>query len=271
MRPRSHARQAFTLIEMSIVLLIIGLIVGGIFTGQELYRISQVNSVATDMSRFRVAFDGFKLKYSAIPGDMKNATHYFGSGASCPLGGGTGTQTCNGDGNGRVGFANGPESLRAWQHLAAAGFIPNPATGYYTGVPGPLGFTLSGFGDHRIGTNAPASRIKNVGYALFYINTVLGGAGDPTYFAGLYGNALMVGGQLNGSEPATPAFTPAEAKSLDDKFDDGKPGMGRIVSRVGAASPNCNNATTSNNSATATYTLSYSGKACFLYMMRMTE
>ncbi len=270
--------RGFTLLEMSMVLLVISLIIGGIFAGQELLRASQLNSIVVDLNYFHAAVDGFKIKYRSLPGDMSDATHYFGTtSAGCPNGAGVGNATCNGNGDGRIGTAGGTgiagETLRVWQHLAAAGLIPNAKNGYYTGVPGPLAFTVAGVGDHRIGTNAPSSKIKGVGYGAFYLGNFTSG-NNGTYFLGNYGNAILVGGQLDGYEPANPVFTPAEAKSIDDKIDDGMPGLGVIMTRIGTAAafaPNCNTGTVSTDNKTATYLLSYNSPACALYYLRAIE
>ena len=96
---KNRPQQGFSLIELSIVLVIIGLLTGGILTGQSLIRASEVRSVATEVAKYRTAVMSFRDQYKALPGDMKNATTFWGSmtncGAASPSG--TGTQTCNGN------------------------------------------------------------------------------------------------------------------------------------------------------------------------------
>ncbi len=267
----ASARQGFTLIELSMVLLIIGLIVGGIFAGQELYRLSQINSVATDLARLRTGIDAFKLKFRAIPGDMPDATHYFGTASGgCPNGTGTGTQTCDGNGDGYVGNGNAYENFRFWQHLAAAGLIANPSGGYFSGLPGASSYSLSTNGDHRVGVNCPNSRVKKLGYAVFYTPKISFGANHPLLYGGTYNNAMVVGGENPGYETSNGVFTAAEAASLDRKFDDGKPGMGRMVTRNGTVAPNCSTGTTT-TSTTATYNTTNTDKACIFYFRQATD
>lgn len=259
---RKNANQTgFTLVELSIVLVIIGLLIGGILGGQELIRASELNSIATDIEKYKVAVNAFKLKYNALPGDIRNATAYWGtSSGGCPSGTGTGTQTCNGDGNGRVDFgatATWFEPLRFWQHLSNSGIIP----GNYTGTAGALAYTLCGYGDHRLGTNSPLSKVSNTGYAAVYLGAY---SGLAYMFDGDYGNSFIYAAQTDGCEPVTSALSPIDASSIDTKIDDGKPGMGLWLTRTGGT---CNNGTNSTG-FTATYTLTTSSASCFFYVRK---
>ena len=99
--------HAFSLVELSIVLVILGLLVGGILGGQSLIRAAELRSVAVDKDKFTTAINAFRVKYSAIPGDMTNATDYWGTfstdNITCAYDLHPGTQTCNGNGNAKVG------------------------------------------------------------------------------------------------------------------------------------------------------------------------
>src|SRR5262249_34097963 len=77
-------REGFTLIELSIVLVIIGLIVGGILVGRDMIRQAGLRSVLTDIEQFKTAITAFEVKYDCLPGDCPNATTFFGAVDSVP-------------------------------------------------------------------------------------------------------------------------------------------------------------------------------------------
>jgi prepilin-type N-terminal cleavage/methylation domain-containing protein len=132
----THAqRNGFTLIELSIVLVIIGLIVGAILVGRDLVAAAQYRRAVSDLENLKTSIATFKNKYNCLPGDCANATAFF----SCaddyttPWSG----NYCNGDGDGLYD-SDGTSSnatyegtLRIWEQLSDAGL---PFLGTYTGV-----------------------------------------------------------------------------------------------------------------------------------------
>jgi prepilin-type N-terminal cleavage/methylation domain-containing protein len=100
----------FTLIELAIVLMVIGLIAGAIFKGQDLLESARVRSVLNDVNRFRLAINMYQETYGALPGDDTKASIHFG--ASIPNG--------NGD-----GIIRDQEKTYFWQHLNKAGQLSN--------------------------------------------------------------------------------------------------------------------------------------------------
>jgi prepilin-type N-terminal cleavage/methylation domain-containing protein len=265
-------KQGFTLVEVSIVLVVIGLIVGGVIAGRSMIRQSQVMSVTTDVRSYISAVQTFLQKYNALPGDMATATNYWGyaGGAaadttyngvtlnystSCYSSVGTGTKTCNGNGNGQIAdgvtlatpsYTYADEEFRAWQHLANAGLIQ----GSFTGAAGSVSVL-----DGIPGTNLPASRLDNAGYSIGWIGVQSGAA---LYYDGSYGHIIGVSGR-NASLGAAiaPILSVSETISLDVKFDDGLPGTGNLTVNKPAMLPNCSvNATTwssTSSSAPACY------------------
>ncbi|MFM9890490.1 MAG: type II secretion system protein, partial [Rickettsiales bacterium] len=91
-------RYGFSLVELSIVLVILGLLTGGILSGQSLIRAAELRSVSTEYNRYVTAVQTFRDKYFALPGDMTNAQSFWGSSANCPgtsAQGNTDGKTCN--------------------------------------------------------------------------------------------------------------------------------------------------------------------------------
>lgn len=67
---RSHCKLAFTLIELSIVLVIIGLIVGGVLVGRDLISAAAVRAQISQIEKYQQAVNTFRGKYGYLPGDI---------------------------------------------------------------------------------------------------------------------------------------------------------------------------------------------------------
>jgi prepilin-type N-terminal cleavage/methylation domain-containing protein len=117
MRPR--VVSGFTLLEIAVVLLVLGLLVAGVMKGQELFAAARVRSVIQQHDGVKTAYFGFLDRFKAPPGDYANATASFtGVSTACGVAGNPG----NGNGNWRIQTIDG-ETLLAWEHLAKAGFL----------------------------------------------------------------------------------------------------------------------------------------------------
>src|SRR2546422_1386017 len=68
-----NTQQGFTLVEIAIVLVIIGLLLGGILKGQEMITQAKIKNVIADFSGVSAAYHGYQDRYRAIPGDDPNA------------------------------------------------------------------------------------------------------------------------------------------------------------------------------------------------------
>lgn len=109
--------KGFTLIEIAIVLVIIGLLLGGVLRGQELITGARVRNLISQQEGIKAAFFGFQDRYQALPGDYASASTNIDCGA---------TPCASGDGNGRIDAPNAGgahEELVVWNHLSAAGFL----------------------------------------------------------------------------------------------------------------------------------------------------
>lgn len=117
-------QSGFTLVEIAIVLVIIGLLLGGILKGQELINSARVRNLADQNSGIQAAYYGFIDRYRQVPGDMtpQNAcdaiglSNFPGPPASCAA-------VPGGDGNGSLNVEDFGEASAAWNHLAASNFI----------------------------------------------------------------------------------------------------------------------------------------------------
>ena len=114
MTTRQNTQQGFTLVEIAIVLVIIGLLLGGILKGQEMITQAKIKNVIADFSGVSAAYNGYQDRYRALPGDDKNATARWG-GAQ-----GDGSGVVNGTYNSTTADV---ESRLWWDHLRKAGFI----------------------------------------------------------------------------------------------------------------------------------------------------
>ena len=120
-------QQGFTLIEIAIVLVIIGLLLGGVLKGQELITGARVRNIIQQQDGVKAAYFGFLDRYRALPGDYAQATG--------TIQGVTVVAACNngnGDGDGQIEAA-GNENILAWEHLSRAQFI----NGSYTCAAAP--------------------------------------------------------------------------------------------------------------------------------------
>jgi type II secretory pathway pseudopilin PulG len=75
-------KSAFTLIELSILLLIIGLIIGGITAGSSLIKQSQVRAVISEFNNIQSSIKTFRIQFNALPGDFASAGQFWAS-ATC--------------------------------------------------------------------------------------------------------------------------------------------------------------------------------------------
>src|SRR6266852_226786 len=79
-----RAERGFTLIELSIVLVIIGLIVGGILVGQDLIKAAQLRATITQLERYDATVNTFRTKFNGLPGDLLNGTNFFAAATDVP-------------------------------------------------------------------------------------------------------------------------------------------------------------------------------------------
>lgn len=227
-------------------------------------RAAELRGVTTEYEKYVAAVNLFKEKYLGLPGDLKNATAFWGAAhatpATCVTTVGTDMQTCNGDGDGYIEFATAAnrrgENYMFWQHLANAGLIEGKFSGF-TGA--------GGFNHAIINSNVPESRIGGVGWTQMWFISSLS---VPQFFDGTYGNFLSVGREFPAWETVRSAFTPLEAKNVDSKIDDGMPATGSMIVRrsidVDTCAINSGGVVPASSDMAAVYNLSLQTAACGL-------
>ena len=125
-------QSGFTLIEIAIVLVIIGLLLGGVLKGQELINSAKVKNLATDFRNIPVFIYGYQDKFKSLPGDDAGVcAHLGGCPASVPPGPAVLATTPGTVGNGLIegawdSYTKTDESYLFWQHVRLAGLTSGP-------------------------------------------------------------------------------------------------------------------------------------------------
>lgn len=197
------AQSGFTLIEIAIVLVIVGLLLGGVLQGQQLIENSRVRAAVNDFRGVPAAAFSYMDRYTRFPGDDGDLTRLKARGGAFATITAAGDNSGALDGAANITFAPTGEVLAFWQHLRASGFIPgDPATIGSQALPqNPFGGLT--------GVNSSAIQGMPAGVNKLCMNNVSGSA----------------------------------ALALDGRLDDGTPNTGNFRGQTGAAASNTNNVT----------------------------
>lgn len=223
-----NKKSGFTLVELAIVLVIIGLIVGGVLAGADLIKAATIRNSQNQLAAINTNATAFQAKYSALPGDMRADV----AAAAFPTAPNTAVATFNGngagsrDGNGLIEPSAAGlfpvESIAFWTDLTAAGLLAQGSTATTTALTG------------------PSAAISAANQGTFTHTLKLRGTAGAIVAAGSPGNAIYAGqnhfviGEWIGTTTAgvvtlNPAMTPLEARAFDEKFDDAAPLTGVVT------------------------------------------
>lgn len=123
-------REGFSLMELSVVLLVIGVIAGGILMGEGFISAARLRALTAEVNTLKAGINEFEEIYLGLPGDLRNAANYF-DGAS------------NGDGNRQIAAEASNEAFAAVDHLNRAKLVDGKYTGLWGGGFSPGGNVIS--------------------------------------------------------------------------------------------------------------------------------
>lgn len=206
------ANAGLSLVELAIVMVAVGLMIGGVLKGMELVQNARINSTIKEVQSVKSAVGAFRDKYMALPGDFFEADTVL---PDC-----TAANFClNGDEDGWVGMGSGdglssivsdqPETVQFWKHLAVTDMI--------TGID-----TSADWQNPELGVTHPRAAIGG-GYEFFY---------DPNLFRRWPTNVLRLNQVIitPGVDRTTiGAVSPHVAAQIDRKMDDGNSRSGNLI------------------------------------------
>ncbi|WP_020166924.1 MULTISPECIES: prepilin-type N-terminal cleavage/methylation domain-containing protein [Methylotenera] len=196
-----NKQTGFTLIELAIVLVIIGLLLGGVLRGQELINSAKAKNITADLKNVQIFIYGYQDKFRAIPGDDANVAVHINGGTAA----GSPAATLN---NAQINGAWNSttptdESFLFWQHVRLAGFATGPTA-----------------------VNDPAYLPRNAESGRFGVQSLPG-------FATIVDAAPMTGSYVTCTENIAGRLV----KQIDANLDDGNTATGSLRAVAVAGQP----------------------------------
>lgn len=216
----SSKKSAFSLIELSIVLIIIGLLIAGITGGASLIKSSELRSIMGEARGYAVSVNSFFTQYDQYPGDanVNVGSNSIGAG--------------KGDRDNKIEFLNDAstkvaEGIDAWFDLKDIGAIDLQLTLLTpTTMASPAALTM--------GAGAPGSKIKGAGWVFDYNTTSLQNVvvltGNTDAYVAITAFTMVNGNVSTGEGNASKEIiTAGDALAIDSKIDDGKANTGNVA------------------------------------------
>jgi len=242
----SNKSRGFTLIEISIALVIIGLTIGGIIVGQDLINSAAIRAQITQIDKYQAAVGAFVNKYNYLPGDIPNpyATNAGLIIRGVAAGGavGAGTSDGLGDGNGIIqgncNTATGITGVAAeecgelavfWSDLSTAGLIDG--TFPTSSNSGTDGYPFAGIGSYTVTLTSVKTTLYNwypvakVGGNNVFVYVMSFNFPNTNYF--VISTITHLFHDIEST--ANPGVTVQQAYNIDTKIDDGLPQSGNVL------------------------------------------
>jgi prepilin-type N-terminal cleavage/methylation domain-containing protein len=213
-------RNGFTLIELSIALVIIGLIVGGVLVGRDLIKAAEARAQISQIERYQQAVNTFRGKYGYLPGDIRDPdAQNFGFKGRGSAGQGDGDGFITGSANNN-NVQNG-EDLTFWVDLTTAKMIDGSFT---TASPGDAAWSIPSASLYKF---YPPGKIGS-NYVYVYVS---GGWNGSIWSRGNNYFGLSAISTVNFEIFSNPGLTVQQAAAIDVKMDDGLPQGGRVIAK----------------------------------------
>ena len=216
-----RSQAGFTLVELAIVMIIIGLLIGGILKGQELIANAQVTATASQIKSVEAALNTFDDSYSAMPGDMLAPGTRLPNCTAAPC-------STAGDGNGRIAqapaaaAAAGDEATRFWSQMATVDLL---------GGVDPASVAIAW------GGALPAAEIGG-GFTIGYAAAAPAGSAG-TFNSGHYLGMRQTPDVAIAGDATNANLKPTQAARIDRKLDDGAADAGTVRGAGSAAATGC--------------------------------
>lgn len=229
-----NKKNAFSLVELSIVLIIIGLLVAAVTTGQSLIKAAQIQKTLTTIAEIKTQMKTFQLTYEGLAGDITNASEFFPDAPN--------VNDTNGDGDGRIDTA--AESRSVWFLL----FHAELTSVEYVSTANPPTTILSGAGSHFPtakgffgAANYHTGEIED-----FYTDEIFYRNNMPYPDAySLSGYAIKICSVNNTFNYHHSSASSIQSYTMDRKIDDGIANTGKMVTYNGQTGIACLDSSTS--------------------------